>query len=111
MKINFTQNWENECKDNDSGRTIYARNMPLTSNANTGTYDFALVREFQVRSPKNDVLLQVVGSSKGEYWCGVFLFFIDGTNGTKVRLEESDKLENTYFDVPNKPILDGKVWK
>ncbi|MEM7438244.1 MAG: hypothetical protein AAF393_01500 [Pseudomonadota bacterium] len=101
--------WKEEERDAASGRTIYARNVPRDLHGNYGTYDFAMAREFQVRSPDGDVLLQQSGSAKGEYWCGVFLFFVDGSEGTRVRLEESDRPEDQFFNVPEKPMPVDKI--
>lgn len=107
----MNEDWQEEEKDTASGRVIYAREVPHGLQGNYGTYDFALAREFQVRSPSGEVLLQTSGSAQGEYWCGVFLFFIDGSKGTKVRLEESDRQENTILEVSDMPLALEKVWK
>lgn len=105
------EGWQEEEKDDASGRTIFAREVPHGREGNYGTHDFAMQREFQVRAANGEVLLQKSGSTEGEYWCGVFLFFVEGTDGKRVRLDESDKPEDSFFDVPDTPVPDDKVWK
>jgi len=106
----MNQSWEAEEKDIASGRQIFARQVPHNRKGNYGTHDFAIAREFQVRTENGEVLLQTSGSAKGEYWCGAFLFFIEGSEGTEVRLEETDRNENTFLDVPDMPLAAEKVW-
>ncbi|WP_157063821.1 hypothetical protein [Phaeobacter sp. 11ANDIMAR09] len=107
----LNKDWQQEEQDTSSGRKIFAREIPRELSGNYGTYDFSLSREFQVRTSDGEILLQVSGSAKGEYWCGVFLFFVDGSEGAKVRLEESNKDENTFLDVPDTPLLAHQVWE
>ncbi|MEM1159648.1 MAG: hypothetical protein AAGJ28_01835 [Pseudomonadota bacterium] len=102
--------WQKEAVDAASGRTIYAREVPHARQGNYGTYDFAIAREFQVRSATGEVLFQTSGSAEGEYWCGVFLFFVDGAEGAKVRLEISEEPEDQIFDVPDTPVPASKLW-
>lgn len=104
------QEWQIEEQDEASGRAICAREIQYHRQGITGTYDFSISREFQVRNQSGDVLLQVSGSAKGEYWCGVFLFFLEGSNGKRVRLVESDRPENTFLDVPDTPLAKESVW-
>lgn len=106
----MNEDWQEEEKDTASGRVIYAREVPHGRQGNYGTYDFAIAREFQVFSSAGEVLLQVTGSAQGEHWCGVFLFFVEGSDGAKVRLEESNKPEDTILDVPDTPIALDRVW-
>lgn len=103
--------WQEEEKDAASGRKIFAREVVEGRKGDSGTYDFSMEREFQVRSERGEVLLQKSGSSNGEYWCGVFLFFVDGSDGRRVRLDESNKEKDEFFDVPDTPIPEERIWK
>lgn len=93
-----------------SGRTIYAREVPEGRGGTSGTYDFAMEREFQVRTAESEVLLQVSDTAKGEYWCGVFLFFVDGSHGRRVRLDASNTPKDRFFDVPDVALPAEKLW-
>ncbi|GAA6179971.1 hypothetical protein NBRC116594_14090 [Shimia sp. NS0008-38b] len=106
----MTSDWQEEEKDSVSGRIIFARDIPRKRQGTYGTHDFATAREFQVRSKAGDVLFQVSGSAEGEYWCGVFLFFVEGSEGRQVKLDESDVPENKIFDVPETPLHQSQVW-
>lgn len=104
------QGWIKEATDSVSGRTIYGREVKTGSHGNYGTNSFRIEREFQVRDPSGRVLLQTSGTASGEYWCGVFLFFVVETDGAIVRLQQSDKPDDVQFDVPDIPLPLDKVW-
>lgn len=105
----MTKSWTLEATDPASGRAIYARDAEPIGQADTGTYDFKIARDFQVRDAQGAVLLQAYGTAKGEYWCGAFLFFVEGSKGTRVRLEESDAPEDLFYDVPDTPLPPERI--
>ncbi|MEM1317931.1 MAG: hypothetical protein AAGF29_06680 [Pseudomonadota bacterium] len=101
--VSEIKDWELMATDDVSGRQIFKRDVPVVSlgrPSNYGTYDFRVEAEFEVRDRAGRVLFETSGSASGEYWCGVFLWFVEGTDGTKVRLEESDRAEPLVIDIP-----------
>lgn len=101
--VDANATWELLDTDESSGRQIFKRDVPRdagSAQSTYGTYDFKVQAEFEVRDPAGNVLLKTSGTAKGEYWCGVFLWFVEGSNGTQVRLEESDSAEKPALNVP-----------
>ncbi|KMW58269.1 hypothetical protein AIOL_003240 [Candidatus Rhodobacter oscarellae] len=101
--------WTLEETDPTSGRQIFARPSEPIGKGDTGTHDFKIARDFQVRSAAGEVLLEAHGSAAGEYWCGAFLFFVDGSAGRQVRLDESDRAEDVIMDVPDTPLAPDAI--
>ncbi|MEM6589568.1 MAG: hypothetical protein AAF641_14065 [Pseudomonadota bacterium] len=98
--------WELLASDAASGRQIYKKDVPPAGTSNTstyGTYDFKVAADFEVRDAEGRVLLTTHGSASGEYYCCVFLWFVDGSDGTQVRLEESNREDHPILDVPDTP--------
>lgn len=96
--------WGLQDTDSVSGRQIFKMDVPIESDSRAGsygTYDFKVQADFEVRDKAGRVLLKTSGSASGEYWCGVFLWFVDGSDGTKVRLEETDQEKDTILLVPD----------
>jgi len=96
-------NWEELDHDPVSGRRIFKADEPVSRNGYYGTYDFKVAARFEVRDADGNVLLRSSGSASGEYWCGVFLWFVKGADGRQVRLDESDREEDEFYDVPDVP--------
>lgn len=95
--------WTHQQTDQSSGRQIFKRDVaPITNTIRHG-YDFKVAADFEVRDAQGQVLMSAYGMASGEYWCGVFLWFVKGSSGTQVRLDESDKSEDTILDVPDQP--------
>ncbi len=107
----MSKEWEEIDHDEVSGRRIFSREVEPVSSGYNGTYDFDIAKDLQVRNADGEVLLQKHGSASGEYWCGVFMFFVKGSEGKKVRVEESDREEDEFFDVPDTPLPEDKIWK
>lgn len=106
----MTDIWTLEETDPDSGRQIFARAVPTSPKGLYGTYAFSIERDFQVRTNDGEILLQTNGSAKGEYWCGVFLFFVADAAGTQVRLDESDTPKDKILNVPDAPLPRDQIW-
>jgi len=101
--------WEEIDHDASSGRRIFkADEKGGRSGGDHGTYNFKVRAKFEVRSADGDVFLEQSGSASGECWCGVFLWFVKGSEGQRVRLDESDVETDQFFDVPDTPILPPK---
>lgn len=103
--------WELLDSDAPSGRQIYKQDVPplrASKTSNYGTYDFKVAADFEVRDAQGQVLLTASGAAQGDYWCGVFLWFIKGSHGSQVRLEQSDTEDDIILDVPDDPILRPK---
>ncbi|MEM8973595.1 MAG: hypothetical protein AAGD43_16170 [Pseudomonadota bacterium] len=92
--------WEEIDHDTFSGRRIFKREVEF-GNGGYGGQHFELQAEFEVRDAADRVLLKTSGTAKGDYWCGAFLWFVDGSNGQRVRLYQSHRDDDTYLDVPN----------
>lgn len=97
------KNWKEIDHDPVSDRRIFKAD-DSDEGKYYGGYDFKVAADFEVRDANGDVLMTSSGSAKGEYWCGVFLWFVKGSNGRKVRLDESDRDEDEFYDVPDHPL-------
>lgn len=97
------KSWKEIDHDPVSDRRIFKADDP-DGDRYYGGHDFRVAADFEVRDANGDVLMKSSGSAKGEYWCGVFLWFVKGSNGRKVRLDESDRAEDEIFDVPDLPL-------
>ncbi len=93
--------WEEVDHDRVSGRRIFNRETE-SGNGGYGGHHFEVSADFEVRDTNGRILLKKSGSAKGEYWCGVFLWFVEGSEGRQVRLDESDEEDRT-FNVPDPP--------
>ncbi len=98
----MTSQWTELDYDQASGRRIFKRDAPSPRAGNYGTHDFSVAADFEVRDSGGAVLLSKSETACGEYWCGVFLWFVKDTDGRQVRLEASNKDEQV-FDVPSTP--------
>lgn len=107
----MSKTWEELDHDPVSGRRIFSRDVPTHQGGYYGTYSFKVEKDFQVRSADGTVLRQLSGTARGEYWCGVFLFFVHGADGKQVRLDESDRDEDEIYDVPDTPLPEDKIMK
>ncbi|MEM9356471.1 MAG: hypothetical protein AAGB04_09670 [Pseudomonadota bacterium] len=92
--------WEEIDFDTISGRRIFKREVEF-GNGGYGGQHFELSAEFEVRDAAGRVLLQTSGTAKGDYWCGAFLWFVEGSDGRRVRLHQSHQDDDTYLDVPD----------
>ncbi len=95
------ETWELLDTDPVSGRQIYKQNDHFKYE---GGHDFRTSENFEVRDANGEMLMRAHGSAEGSYYCHVMLFFVEGSNGTQVRLDESDNMEDGIFDVPDKFI-------
>ncbi len=93
--------WELVETDPISGRQIFKLNDRSYSD---GGHDFGVSESFEVRDASGALLMRAHGSAMGSHYCHVMLFFVEGTNGTQVRLDESDNMKDGIFDVPDKFI-------
>ncbi len=105
--MNLETDWELMATDAASGRQIFKKDVPNDPGfgADSGTYDFFVSAAFEVRDSNGAVLLKTSGSARGEYWCGVFLWFVEGSDGTRVRIDRSDDEETQILDVPDRPVV------
>ena len=97
------RNWEEVDHDPVSGRRIF-KSRDSENCRYYGDYSFMEAADFEVRCPDGRVLREMSGSAKGEHWCGVFLWFVKGSDGRQVRLDESDREEDEFYDVPDIPL-------
>jgi hypothetical protein len=95
--------WEDIDHDTASGRRIYKADEDSQRSSNYGTYDFRVTETFEVRNANGPVLLELSGSESGEYWCGLFVWFVEGSEGRRVRLDASDQETDQFFEVPDLP--------
>ncbi|MEM7429083.1 MAG: hypothetical protein AAF441_23595 [Pseudomonadota bacterium] len=95
--------WEEVDHDAASGRRIFKAEEEVAPSGNYGTYQFKTAARFEVRNADGEVLFKTSGSASGEHWCGVFLWFVEGSEGRRVRLDESDTESDEFFDVPDTP--------
>ncbi len=97
--------WEEIDHDATSNRRIFKVDEPPSEKSGYyGTYDFDVGARFEVHNESGEVLFKTSGTAKGEYWCGVFLWFVKGSNGRQVRLDEFDSEAGQIFQVPDEPI-------
>lgn len=95
--------WKELDHDPVSGRKIFeAPDKLLGTNSPMGGHSRSIAKQFEVCNPKGEVLLKAFGDARGEYWAGVSLFFVKGTDGKRVRLDEPDS-EDKFCDVPDTP--------
>ncbi|MEL6299276.1 MAG: hypothetical protein AAFQ45_11975 [Pseudomonadota bacterium] len=94
--------WSEIDHDAESGRRIFKRDAPNQRSGTYGTYDFEVAADLEVRDAAGTVLFATRETASGEYWCGVFLWFVKGTAGTQVRLDASNK-DDRIYDVPDTP--------
>ncbi|MEL6871981.1 MAG: hypothetical protein AAFO62_04115 [Pseudomonadota bacterium] len=97
--------WEQIDHDPVSDRRIFKREIAF-GQGGFGGHEFELTAEFEVRDGRGRVLARFTESAKGEYWCGAFLWFVKGSDGTRVRLSRSDRREDEVHDVPDTPRRD-----
>lgn len=95
--------WEQVDHDPVSGRRIFKADTLHSGGRLGGTYDFKIEADFEVRDETGLVLMRSSGSASGEYWCGVTLTFVDGSDGKQVRLWESDVDDAQIYSVPDRP--------
>lgn len=96
--------WEEIDHDPTSNRRIFKTDDLVEQSGHYGTYDFKAEATFEVRNADGEVLLRTFGSARGEYWCGVFLWFVKGSEGQQVLLDESDNKVDRIIEVPDLPI-------
>ena len=92
--------WEQIDRDVESGRLIFKRETSFGSGGYGGHF-FELSADFEVRDAEGVVLFRTSGSASGEYWCGTFLWFVKGSGGRRVRLYQSDRDEDVFYNLPN----------
>lgn len=94
--------WKELDHDPISGCKIYAADGSADPKNPLSRFNATVEEQFEVRNAKEEVLLRAFGSANGEHWAGVFLFFVEGSDGKRVRLDQSDK-DDIFYDVPNEP--------
>lgn len=95
--------WEQIDHDPASGRVIFKADEEVNRPGLYRGNDHVVEAVFEVRTAQGTVLWRTWESAKGEYWCGVFLWFVKGSNGTQVRLDCSDVEVDEIIDVPDTP--------
>ena len=99
----MARNWEQLDHDPASGRVIFKADEDVHRPGLYRGNDHIVGAMFEVRTAQGTVLLRTSGTAKGEYWCGVFLWFVKDSNGTQVRLDCSDEEVDDIIDVPDTP--------
>lgn len=95
--------WCERHSDPVSRRSIWsARDVEDEPHNAFKKHDTSTSTKFQVRSETGEVLLRAFGESLGEYGTGMDLYFVEGSDGKRVRLDQSNG-KGIFCDVPDAP--------